>query len=47
MIEYAKRYGVLEWIPKENINIIVEEDAKLFLEAIHNEKICIFFRYLR
>ena len=33
MIEYAKSYGVLDWIPEENLNIIICEDSFEFLKS--------------
>lgn len=33
MIEYAQNYGVLDWIPRENLNIIVDKDILPFLHC--------------
>lgn len=37
IIEYAQKYGVLGWIPKERLEIIIEEKAISFLESINDE----------
>ena len=37
MIEYAKEYGVLSWIPEENINIVIDEDVLPFLQCAERE----------
>ncbi len=33
MVEYARKYGVLDWVPQEKLKIVVEEDPTLFLES--------------
>lgn len=37
MIEYAERYGVLDWIPKESLEIVVDADPVPFLESALEE----------
>ena len=31
MVEYAKQYGVLDWVPEENIKVVIDEDPRPFL----------------
>ncbi len=37
MIEYAKKYGVLDWVPEENLQITVGNDVLPFLECAQKE----------
>lgn len=37
MIDYARNYGVLEWIPEENLNIIVDNDILPFLHCAERD----------
>lgn len=37
MIEYAKSYGVLGWIPEENLNIVVDSDILSFLHCAERD----------
>ncbi len=32
MVEYARKYGVLDWVPQENLQIVVGESLELFLQ---------------
>ena len=43
IIEYAKNYGVLEWIPEEKLKIVVEEDLTLFFRNNYKENTGVFF----
>lgn len=38
MVEYAQKYGVLDWIPEENLNISVCEDSLEFLRCADKEE---------
>lgn len=37
MIDYAKSYGVLDWIPEENLNIVVDKDILPFLHCAERD----------
>lgn len=37
MVEYALQYGVLAWIPKDKLNITIDEDVLPFLNSAANE----------
>lgn len=37
MVEYARDYGVLTWIPQENINVVADEDILQFLYCAEKE----------
>lgn len=37
MVDYARKYGVLDWIPQSHLNIIVYEDSYDFLLSANNE----------
>ena len=39
MVEYAKSYGVLDWIPEENINVVIDKDILPFLQCAQKEDI--------
>lgn len=39
MIEYAKNYGVLDWIPEENLNVVVCDDSFDFLKSAEDDDI--------
>lgn len=39
IIEYAKKYGVLDWIPSDRLEIITDRCVDLFLENINNDNI--------
>lgn len=43
IIEYAKRYGILEWVPEECLEIIVDDSVLPFLKSIDNEDTGMFF----
>lgn len=43
MIEYAKHYGVLEWIPQDKLEIIVDRSVLPFLESIDNVETGVLF----
>ncbi len=34
IVEYARRYGVLDWVPEDKLNVIVDEDPGPFLRSI-------------
>lgn len=38
VVEYAKSYGVLDWIPEELLEIVVTEDVLDFLKDVDNEE---------
>ncbi len=37
MVEYARRYGVLDWVPSDCMEVIVDEDPLPFLESASDE----------
>lgn len=37
MVEYARRYGVLDWVPADCIEVIVDADPSPFLESASEE----------
>lgn len=37
MVEYARRYGVLDWVPDDCISVVVDADPLPFLESILEE----------
>ena len=37
MVEYAKCYGVLDWIPEENLDIVIDSDILSFLHSAEQE----------
>lgn len=37
VIEYAKKYGVLDWIPKDSLDIVVDENVLSFFKSIHDK----------
>lgn len=39
IVEYALRYGVLAWIPKDKLNITIDEDVLPFLNSAVNETV--------
>lgn len=39
IIEYALKYGVLDWIPKDNLKITVDESPLSFLERAENDDV--------
>lgn len=39
MVSYAKQYGVLDWIPKDNLTITITEDILPFLENAEKERV--------
>lgn len=39
MVEYALQYGVLAWIPKDRLNITIDEDVLPFLNSAANETV--------
>lgn len=39
MIEYARSYGVLDWIPQECVNVVVMSDILVFLESAQEENV--------
>ena len=43
MIDLAKNYGVLDWIPSENLNIVCDDDILTFLNGIDNDDTGIIF----
>ncbi|MBQ8822683.1 MAG: motility associated factor glycosyltransferase family protein [Lachnospiraceae bacterium] len=43
VVEYARRYGVLDWIPEEKLNIITGNIALPFLQSSDNEETGILF----
>lgn len=43
MIEYAKKYGVLEWTPKEKLEIITGENITSFLKSIGDKDVGVLF----
>lgn len=38
MAEYARRYGVLDWIPEDRLEVIVDADPVPFLESASDEE---------
>lgn len=38
MVEYARKYGVLEWIPQEKLVICTRDSVQGFLKAVDNNK---------
>lgn len=34
MVEYAKSYGVLEWVPGDRINVRIDPDAHMFIQSM-------------
>lgn len=34
MVEYAKRYGVLSWVPEDGVDIMIDEQPESFLRCI-------------
>ncbi len=46
LVEYAKRYGVLEWVPNENLNIITSNNpGELFYEHIKKHPVGYYCHY--
>lgn len=39
IIEYAYRYGVLDWIPEEKLSVVIDPDPGVFLHNIQKEDI--------
>ncbi|MCM1185068.1 MAG: DUF115 domain-containing protein [Lachnoclostridium sp.] len=37
MVQYAKQYGVLDWIPEENLKVVIDEDPRPFLNSALEE----------
>ncbi|MBD5545733.1 MAG: DUF115 domain-containing protein [Lachnospiraceae bacterium] len=40
MVEYARKYGVLDWVPADRIKITVDADPLPFLESVTEETKC-------
>lgn len=43
MVEYARLYGVLEWIPKDVLEIRTDDSVLSFLESLDNSETGMFF----
>ena len=39
MVEYAKCYGVLDWIPDDNLEIVIDSDILSFLHSAEQENV--------
>lgn len=39
MVEYGRQYGVLDWVPEENLNIVVDEDVLSFLQSADEDNV--------
>lgn len=39
IVEYAKTYGVLDWIPEENLNVVVDTDILSFLYSAEDSDV--------
>lgn len=37
MVQYARQYGVLDWVPEENLKVVVDADPNPFLKSILEE----------
>ena len=43
MVDYAKNYGVLGWIPEENLMITIDKDILSFIKAANKENTAYYF----
>lgn len=39
MVEYAKNYGVLDWIPEDRLNVVIDSDILTFLHSAEDENV--------
>lgn len=37
MVEYARRYGVLDWLPDDRVEVVIDEDTRTFLYSVLEE----------
>lgn len=37
MVQYAKQYGVLDWVPEESLKVVIDEDPRPFLNSALEE----------
>lgn len=42
IVEYARNYGVLEWIPKDRLNVVVSTDILDFLQSAGQENMGVY-----
>ncbi len=38
MVQYARQYGVLDWVPEENLKVVIDEDPRPFLNSALEEE---------